>query len=257
MLDYVRSPVSVLQQLMTELQALMRFQGCILELDGCLYMAHAAALLRALDATSDGPTAPVVIAFVETDSIVATEYASTASVQALLQSLQRLRAALKGLPRPDATASPSRPACPIIDLGALALPCMPTLNGLLLGYPAVYLINDQEQAQLASRHLSSMALTRFSVQLDCKMCAAGGTSMAGDFAMARNALKAAGPRSAGRDCVRELLAFTVPSNLHAGRLAECLKAFMRELRMHAAAWPDVWDVPVMHIAPQNCTPTVL
>ena len=44
--------------------------------------------------------------------------------------------------------------------------CLPTLNGLLLGYPAVYLIEDIEQAQRVSRFLSTTTLQVYTIEMD-------------------------------------------------------------------------------------------
>lgn len=56
----------------------------------------------------------------------------------------------------------------IIDLSKIpGLPVMPTLNGLLLGYPVVYWVTGLDEAAAASRVLSASVLQLFCVKAVC------------------------------------------------------------------------------------------
>lgn len=59
---------------------------------------------------------------------------------------------------------PQAPTIPVINLESLHnLPLMPTLNGILLGYPAIYHVTSAEESQKSARDLSTEALTLFRV----------------------------------------------------------------------------------------------
>lgn len=89
---------------------------------------------------------------------------------------------------PTAPQPFSSPA-PLVTLDGLAgLPPMPTLSGLLLGYPAVYVVRDLAGAEAASRCLSATSLTFYTATLQ----GSGGESSC---------------------CEHPLLAFSVPAQL--------------------------------------------
>ena len=66
---------------------------------------------------------------------------------------------------------------PVVDLSLAELrPLLPTLNGLLLGYPVVWLLPDAASADRAATWLSSKSLqlyyitARFPAVKICKVC---------------------------------------------------------------------------------------
>lgn len=131
-----------------------------------------------------------------------------------------------GAPGASAGARAGAPGqWPIIDMGQIrGLPCMPTLNGWLLGYPVVYYVEGQEDATRASRMLSAARLRRLSVRLPC----------------AAAPLVAAAPAAAGVGGAAggwpdgELMAFTVPEKLLCPDLERAVARMMAALRAAVA-----------------------
>lgn len=89
----------------------------------------------------------------------------------LQQQVKQLAAALQGSASSVAAVQPVGAAgfSSVLDLGQTpGLPAMPTLNGLLLGYPAVYWVKDLGEAELLSRTLCLSVLQLFVVQAVCR-----------------------------------------------------------------------------------------
>lgn len=114
----------------------------------------------------------------------------------------------RGAVAPPATTRTSLPTgpqpfsspAPLVTLDGLAgLPPMPTLSGLLLGYPAVYVVRDLAGAEAASRCLSATSLTFYTATLQ-----------PGDGSLG-SSLPGSGGGSAGGE--HPLLAFSVPAQL--------------------------------------------
>lgn len=107
----------------------------------------------------------------------------------------------------------TRPGPPVVVLDdQKPLPLSPTLNGLLLQYPLVYLVTSQKQAQEAAKHLSTTPLLLHRV-----------TGMV------------EGTR-------HTLLSFSVPSALASEELAERVRAMMGHLQAVArqgGQWRDL------------------
>lgn len=73
------------------------------------------------------------------------------------------------------------PLLPVVDLAALACPlAMPTIAGFLLGYPALYLVRDQDGAQRAARCLSSASLQLHTATTRLQLPPPGGTASRDD-----------------------------------------------------------------------------
>jgi hypothetical protein len=105
------------------------------------------------------------------------------------------------------------------------LPCMPTLNGWLLGYPVVYLVGSYEEAAAASRALSACTLSRFAVRLPCAALPGGANPGAGG----------GGGGGGGGDGDGALLAFTAPQELHGHALDAAAAAIVASIGGAAAA----------------------
>jgi hypothetical protein len=144
-------------------------------------------------------------------------------MQAMLQDIKPLTSAIQAAQEQDGPV--------LLDLGAIpGLPLMPTLNGLLLGYPVVYQLSDAQQAERASRALSSSVLLLHRVMLNCRMTSARGQA-------AGSATKqAAGTQGAGMLC-----AFSVPEEL-ADSVQQRVGLWVESMRA-AVARAEVWDVP--------------
>jgi len=104
------------------------------------------------------------------------------------------------------------------------LPCMPTLNGWLLGYPVVYWVRDYDQSVAASRALSCCVLKRYSlfvrgVSREPGLAAIGSGSSSSSSAVSKVMGSRASPHrgmSGGeveQDSKWLLLAFTIPAGL--------------------------------------------
>jgi hypothetical protein len=114
----------------------------------------------------------------------------------------------------------------LLDLNAIPdLPLMPTLNGLLLGYPVVYQLSDADQAERASRALSASVLLLHRVMLRCRMPLSGA---------APGSQQAAAAQGASMLC-----AFSVPEEL-ADSVQQRVGLWVEGLRA-AVAKADVWD----------------
>lgn len=134
--------------------------------EGCALLVRPGLLTRA-----PSPDAPALIAF-EPDAMggmVRPHWEGAEAAQAVLLQLEALRQWLEA----RAALPPASP--PVVDLlDGPAAPVLPTLAGYLLGYPALYLVHDQEGAQCASRALSSAALQLHTVAATLACGAAGG-----------------------------------------------------------------------------------
>ncbi|KAJ9507871.1 hypothetical protein QJQ45_021205 [Haematococcus lacustris] len=146
--------------------------------EGCCYLAHTTLLCQHLQRLTQGGPHPLLLHFPPTQAAASSlqpQLLQAAAAQVLLAGLSSLVQALQpALPQhPPATslahalpttgpASTQLPptSCTALDLGALPdLPPMPTLNGLLLGYPCVYVVEgSREQAQQAASTLSCTPL---------------------------------------------------------------------------------------------------
>lgn len=119
----------------------------------------------------DTATWPQVISFSNCHAAV-TPYNQFSSLQ---QQVGVLAAALQQTQEGGVHASSSKRTasgfCSVLDLGKVpGLPAMPTLNGLLLGYPAIYWVRDMQEAEAACRVLSTSVLRLYTVQAVCSCC---------------------------------------------------------------------------------------
>jgi hypothetical protein len=115
----------------------------------------------------------------------------------------------------------SSSSMPVIDLGRFqGLPAMPTLNGFLLGYPAVYWVQSLQEAAAASKVLSMSHLKLHKVLGSC------------------TAVKACSGDASGAGRVPCLMSFTVPESVCDGAL-ECKVLQLLARLQGAAAGSDV------------------
>jgi len=168
MLDYV--PGLQAKALLWAVQRFCAFWPCAaMTLHGCPYLVHLPALVAqckalcsahaAADATPTDNCAmvPVLIGFrpqegSQEQSRVGPVMLQHSESQAVFSQLQGLLTALE---QHQAKASTK-----VLDLEAVrGLPLMPTLSGLLLGYPVVYVLESVEGAAAAARALSAQPLT--------------------------------------------------------------------------------------------------
>ncbi|GFH13321.1 ANK_REP_REGION domain-containing protein, partial [Haematococcus lacustris] len=146
--------------------------------EGCCYLAHTTLLCQHLQRLTQGGPRPLLLHFPPPQAAAGSlqpQLLPAAAAQVLLAGLSSLVQALQpDLPQhtpapslahalpttgPASTQLPPT-SCTALDLGALPdLPPMPTLNGLLLGYPCVYVVEgSREQAQQAASTLSCTPL---------------------------------------------------------------------------------------------------
>lgn len=99
---------------------------------------------------------------------VAARWACEIEARSIHQSIQEVYKAIVEACRQNGGTHPSSlSSVPIIDLGSVIGDLtLPTLNGCLLGYPAVYVVKDEDEGQAASRYLSSSTLRLHSVFAD-------------------------------------------------------------------------------------------
>ncbi|KAJ9507023.1 hypothetical protein QJQ45_004693 [Haematococcus lacustris] len=146
--------------------------------EGCCYLALTTLLCQHLQRLTQGGPRPLLLHFPPPQAAAGSlqpQLLPAAAAQVLLAGLSSLVQALQpDLPQhtpapslahalpttgPASTQLPPT-SCTALDLGALPdLPPMPTLNGLLLGYPCVYVVEgSREQAQQAASTLSCTPL---------------------------------------------------------------------------------------------------
>jgi hypothetical protein len=131
----------------------------VLQLEGCCYVADTRRLLQLLhDLATDPSGWPALIRF---DGAGQPQQAPPASLAPLRAQMQRLHAHVA------AAGAGSMVVC--LDELQQALPAMPTLNGLLLGYPLVYHVRDRRDAAAASSALSSSPLVLWHIVGRCQV----------------------------------------------------------------------------------------
>ena len=236
----------------------LQFVGGVLALDGCCYVADLARLAARLEALlvsepgSDGAGPEAAGgggAAAAAEPLIGAVFADGAPALAGADDLRLLRVQLARLlpaiRRAAAEAAASAAAAagesaagaatdwPVVDLGEVpALPCMPTLNGWLLGYPVVYIVAGREAAAAAARALSGAALRRVAVRAACPALArrleAGGN----------------GGNVGGGEGGDELLAFTIPEALCGGGAVDdaCAALLARVRGAARRGGPVRWDV---------------
>jgi hypothetical protein len=135
---------------------------CALHLDGCCYVAATTRLLQQLDSLATQPDSwPCMVGF-------AAGHPQLLVPDAFLPQLQQqMRQLHDAVQQAAAAAAAAAATVPTLDLGRLQLPAMPTLNGLLLGYPLVYHVRDQAGAAAASRALSGAQLSLHHISGAC------------------------------------------------------------------------------------------
>ena len=153
---------------------------CVAELEGCCYVLRPELLPGGERALAAAP--PRLISFSSAGGgLATTQWAAGPEAEAahrqLLSAAAQLRDLVAAAAQRAAAAAPGRPppprlpVVPLVSLSELRdAPVMPTLSGLLLGYPAVYLVHSMDSAQAAARALSSAALRMHS--LDCGLAGA-------------------------------------------------------------------------------------
>lgn len=201
MLDYApgATPQQLGQALAPLQQTLPGWAGCTLELEGCCYLANSTTLLQQLSQlAADTHSWPVVLGFAGGEP----QQLQQEGLEQLQQQLTQLPAAVASvLSPPPAGGQAGGGWLPHVKLDDCpGLPAMPTLNGLLLGYPVVYYVRDQEDAAVASRVLSRGELTLHRVLATCG-------------AQLGAALSRAGADGDGDGLVVVVMAFTVPAAL--------------------------------------------
>lgn len=138
---------------------------------------------------------------------------------------------------------------PVINLGSCQgrqLPAMPTLNGLLLGYPVVYCVHSLQEAAAASRVLSASQLQLHRVTAKCGRqlgalllgAAAGGSSS-----------KAGGLLPQSDHQAVCLMSFTVPVGVSEEKEVVEERVAARVARLQHKTGGDsssVWEAAVEH-----------
>lgn len=197
-------------------------------LDGCCYVVRP-VLLQELLIRTDSPQ-PQLLSFqspARGGGMVPAWAGAAAAAATLVGQVGRLAEALQR--RGGATAAGEAGGgqlVAVVDLDELAscepglgpLPPMPTLSGLLLGYPAVYAVHDLEGAQAASRALSATSLCLYTAALQWRGSGCGSTGLL---------------PSSGEE---PLLSFSVPAGL-AGEASweRACGAWLQQLRVRVAA----------------------
>jgi hypothetical protein len=124
------------------------------------------------------------------------------------------------------------------------LPAMPTLNGLLLGYPVVYYVRDHQEAAVASRMLSASQLKLHRVVATCTaQLSAMLKAAAGQVSS-----KIMGPQSMDSTV---LMSFTVPARLSGAD--DKIQQAVRRLHSNQDCVCDVWtsvDLLISTVGPQ-------
>uniref|UniRef100_A0A383WD02 Uncharacterized protein n=1 Tax=Tetradesmus obliquus TaxID=3088 RepID=A0A383WD02_TETOB len=254
------TPAQLLQALQPLPQLLPDFYGCILHLDGCCYLADSLKLqlhlhwLTKADVSSN-ISWPAVISFGEAAGQAA--LAQPEQCKELQQQLgvfwkgvqeqlepwqqqqweqqqqQQQAAVLSAEGHTDraqppmqhhsiSSSSSSSTLMPVIDLGRVrGLPAMPTLNGFLLGYPAVYWVRSLQEAAAASKVLSTSRLRLHRVHGNCPALAAFGCD------------SSSGRSIAGRRMA--LLSFTVPEALCDDAFESKVQQLLARLQRAAAS----------------------
>ncbi|GAQ88815.1 hypothetical protein KFL_004610100 [Klebsormidium nitens] len=168
MLDYVVASREELRPLLGSLARLPRLADTrLLHMGGCLYLAKLAALLQRVPTSSTPPTAtqPLGVVVDEGEPRFVTAVECLSFHDHLRQFASGLAAAAASAPEAQ---QPAPPLC--IDLEGLLmeqpLP-LPSLNGWLLGYPAVYLFH-LTRGPRAARCLSSASLHLFQLRACCR-----------------------------------------------------------------------------------------
>ncbi len=143
-------------------------------------------------------------------------------------------------------------AIPVVELdGVEGLPAMPTLSGLLLGYPAVYVVHDLPSAQAASRCLSATSLCFYSAALLGQRVRAGGTGVE----------RGPGGTRMSREDEDPLLALSVPQELAGDPRWEARRsAWLAALRARveaAALWGFPWHGVALHVQQNMPRPIAL
>ncbi|KAF6261259.1 hypothetical protein COO60DRAFT_803812 [Scenedesmus sp. NREL 46B-D3] len=273
MLDHAAgvTPAQLLQALQPLPQLLPTFQGCILHLEGCCYLANSRQLQHHLTqlahSTSSSSSWPAIIIFVDGQAALAQpEQCQELQQQlrvlntALHEQLQRWQqqqqqaseAAACGCEAPaqsqqqpmqhhsagnsrGGSSSSSSSLMPTIELGTIqGLPAMPTLNGFLLGYPAVYWVRGLDDAAAASKVLSLSRLKLHRVHGSCSAVAAldGGTGSASNKG-SRNTM---------------LLSFTAPEALCDAEFDCKVQQLLTRLRAVAGSGTSDVRCEVLHLA---------
>lgn len=233
MIDYARTTPNQLAAALQALRAVDGFRGGVLVLDGCCYLADLAhlerRLLRCLEpagatgpGSNGGGAALMAISFEGSAPATASDRELTVLISQLGKLLVAIQACLQHKPAPNAQSSPPR-AWPVLDLGSVpGLPCMPTLNGWLLGYPVMYLVGSYEEASKASMLLSASQLHLFTVRLPC---------LALQQLRQRQEQRAAAGRGVevGSWAEAQLMAFSVPAELHTEPLTRAVEAMVSSI----------------------------
>ncbi|GBF92156.1 hypothetical protein Rsub_04503 [Raphidocelis subcapitata] len=240
MFDYARAAPAELAAALAPLRRAPGFQGGLLVLDGCCYLSDLGHLLQRLETfcrgqgadadadADDGAAGGPALAVVEFGG-PAPALAPEASLRALAAQLAPLLAAVERRLSPPRQAGV---AWPVIDLAAVpGLPCMPTLNGWLLGYPVVYSVGSYEEAARASGALSAAQLHLFTVRARCAPL--GALCGADAAAAAARTRPQAGAQGRGADGGNVLLSFTVPRELRSAGVDAAAAALLDALRRAA------------------------
>lgn len=237
--------------------------GCTLELDGCCYLANSAMLLQQLSQlVADQSSWPFTVSFIGPEPQQLQE-----GCDQLQQQIQQLHAAVAAVlgPAPsqqqqqlgpgfpdsssvdDAARSCAAPAAgrqgqqqqtwlPHVKLDSCPdLPAMPTLNGLLLGYPVVYYVRDHQEAAVASRMLSASQLKLCRVVATC----APQLSATLKAAAGQVTSKMLMPQSTDSTV---LMSFTVPATLSGAD--DKVQQAVRRLQGNQGCVCDVWTCVV-------------
>jgi hypothetical protein len=117
----------------------------------------------------------------------------------------------------------------VLDLEDLVgLPAMPTLNGMLLGYPVVYWVQGYEEAVSASRELSMSKLQLFKIKGTCSWLTSEGRLATAE---------------ADGGCIVVLMAFSVPQLVCCAAVAQAVEERVNCMRAkaHSAGCKSGWS----------------
>lgn len=211
---------------------------CTLQLDGCCYIADSHRLSQRLEQLANQPaTWPYLISFEGTQP----QQLPPHRHDQLQQQLRRLHAAVAAGVAASAVAGYSGSIASINLSLQQGLPTMPTLNGLLLGYPVVYCVWDQADAAAGSRMLSAAELKLHRIVGRCDVLARLGLGAAG--APIKQHLQVSvepGGNAAAGGAVVVLQSFTVPDSVWGEEVEGRVPQVLQQLQACAAHNPGCW-----------------
>ncbi|KAF5840467.1 hypothetical protein DUNSADRAFT_16558 [Dunaliella salina] len=247
---------------------------CILTYDDCHYVANQSGIMKHVDSLlchpspgnlTDPTLMPALIGFFDERGTFAPTVLSDQDAKGVLRLLESFRTELRCNPGVNLVSKHGRVGkVQVIDLAVSASQLLlPTLNGLLLAYPVVYVVEGGiDGASRASRSLSSQDLTLFEMAAapPVALCAAlarhGWASQGHSSCSSSNAARKK-KKSQGAGCgqvdrpTNVICSFTMPSSMCSQgskvALGENVKAWAQRvehaLEVSALGWSFVKCVP--------------